>query len=116
MDPSLYVGDVDAVAYEPGAGFVDPNATVYGFARRAMEAGVEFKFDTQAHEGADRWGARITGVETSAGTIEAPVVVITAGAWTNQLLGPLDIDLGLVPVLARVTLFRWAFDRSSRTT
>ena len=36
------------MAYEPGAGFVDPNATVFGFARAAMEKGVEFKFDTRA--------------------------------------------------------------------
>lgn len=113
LDPSLYVGDVDAVAYEPGAGYVDPNATVYGFARAAMNMGAEFKFDTRAIKVLTD-GERVTGVETSGGTIEAPVVVVTAGAWANQLLGPLGIDLGLVPVLARVTLFRWAFDRSPR--
>jgi len=111
LDPSLYVGDVDAVAYEPGAGFVDPNATVFGFARRAMEMGVEFKLDTRATKVLTE-GGKITGVETSAGTIETPVVVITAGAWANQLFEPLGIDLGLVPVLARVTLFRWAYERS----
>ncbi len=113
LDPSLYVGDVDAVAYEPGAGFVDPNATVFGFARAAMEKGVEFKFDTRAvkvlHD-----GGKVTGVETSDGTIKAPVVIVTAGAWANQLLEPLGIDLGLVPVLARVTLFRWAFERATQ--
>ena len=57
-------------------------------------------------------GGRVTGVETTAGVIQAPVVVIAAGAWANELFAPLGIDLGLVPVAARVTLFRWAFDRS----
>src|SRR6476659_6560022 len=41
LDPSLYVGDVTAVAYEPLAGYADPNATTYSFARAAMDRGVE---------------------------------------------------------------------------
>lgn len=113
LDPSLYVGDVDAIAYEPGAGYADPNATVYAFARAAMDKGVEFKFDTRVLKVLTE-GKRVTGVETDRGTIEAPNVVVTAGAWANQLFAPLGIDLGLVPVLARVTLFRWAFERSSQ--
>ena len=113
LDPSLYVGDVDAVAYEPNAGYADPNATVFGFARAAMDRGVEFKLDTRVTRVLTEAG-RVTGVETTAGTIAAPVVVIAAGAWANQLFEPLGIDLGLVPVLARVTLFRWALERSPR--
>lgn len=113
LDPSLYVGDVAAVAYEPGAGYADPNATVYSFAQAAMDKGVEFKLDTRVTRMLTE-GERVTGVETSGGTIKAPIVVITAGAWANQLLEPLGIDLGLVPVLARVTLFRWARGRSPR--
>jgi sarcosine oxidase, subunit beta len=111
LDPSLYVGDVTAVAYEPRAGYADPNATTYAFARAAMDRGVEFKLDTRATKVLTD-GGRVTGVETTAGVIQAPVVVIAAGAWANELFAPLGIDLGLIPVAARVTLFRWAFDRS----
>lgn len=57
-------------------------------------------------------GSRVTGVETSRGTIAAPTVVVAAGAWTNQLFDPLGIDLGLRPIPARVAVFRWAYDRS----
>lgn len=113
LDPALYLGDVTAVAYEPAAGYADPNATTYAFARAAMDQGVEFRLDTRVTRVLTD-GERVAGVETSGGTIEAPVVVIAAGAWTNQLFAPLGIDLGLVPVAARVTLFRWAFDRSPR--
>jgi len=113
LDPSLYVGDVTAVAYEPRAGYADPNATTYAFARAAMDRGVAFKLDTRVTRVLTD-GGRVTGVETTAGVIQAPVVVIAAGAWANQLFAPLGIDLGLVPVAARVTLFRWAFDRSSK--
>src|SRR5260370_41611501 len=97
LDPALYVGDVTEVAYEPSAGYADPNATTYSFARAAMDRGVEFKLDTQVTRVLTD-GGRVTGVETTAGVIEAPVVVIAAGAWANQLFAPLGVELRLVPV------------------
>lgn len=113
LDPSLYVGDVTHVAYEPDSGFADPNATLFSFARAAMDRGVEFRLDTTVTRVLTA-GDRVTGVETDRGTIEAPVVLVAAGAWANQLFAPLGIDLGLQPILARVTLFRWALDRSPK--
>jgi len=113
LDPSVYVGDVTHIAYEPESGFADPNATTYSFAHAARQRGVEFKLGMRVTRVLTS-GNRVTGVETSDGAIEAPIVVIAAGAWANQLFAPLGIDLGLVPTEARVTLFRWAFDRSPR--
>ena len=113
LDLALFVEDVDVVAYEPGSGFADPNATTYGFARAAMDLGVEFQLDTRTLRVLTD-GGRVTGVETERGTIDASTVVIVAGAWANELLGPLGIDLGLTPRPARVAAFRWAFDRSPR--
>jgi sarcosine oxidase, subunit beta len=49
---------------------------------------------------------RVTGVETAAGTIAAPVVVVVAGAWWRPLLAPLGLDFGLVPQRIQVTIFR----------
>ena len=113
LDPSLYVGDVELLAYEPDSGFADPNATAFGFARAALALGIEFRLDTAVARILTD-GGRVTGVETSRGAIAAPVVVVAAGAWANGLFAPLGLDLGLVPTEARVTLFRWAFDRSPR--
>jgi len=59
-------------------------------------------------------GDRVVGVETSAGPIMAPVVVVAAGAGANSLFAPLGIDLGLVPIEAQVVVFRWAAERSPR--
>lgn len=70
LDPSLDVGDVTHVAYEPQSGFADPNATTYGFARAAMERGVEFQLDTEVTRVVTASG-RVTGVETTRGTIES---------------------------------------------
>ncbi|MGI8552755.1 MAG: NAD(P)/FAD-dependent oxidoreductase, partial [Dehalococcoidia bacterium] len=113
LDPSLYVGDVTQLAYEPDSGYADPNATTYSFARAAMQRGVDFRLETRVTRVLTA-GDQVTGVETTAGAIAAPIVVIAAGAWANQLFAPLGIDLGLVPTEARVTLFRWAFDRSPK--
>src|SRR5437763_7851510 len=96
LDPSLWTGDVTQVAYEPESGYADPNATIYSLARASADRGVTFQFETEVIRvliARDR----VQGVETSRGTIQAPVVVIIAGAWANQLFDPLHIDLGLVP-------------------
>jgi sarcosine oxidase, subunit beta len=111
IDPSLNVDDVTHVAYEPNSGYADPNATTYSFARAAMDRGAEFRLDTRVLRVLTE-GARVTGVETTGGSITAPAVVVCAGGWANHLFRPLGLDFGLVPGLARVTIFRWAFDRS----
>ena len=113
LDPSLSVDDVTHVAYEPEAGFADPNATTHGFARAAMRMGVEFLFETEVTQ-VQTAGNRVIGVQTTTGLIEAPVVVVIAGAWASSLLAPLGIDLGLIPFTGRVTIFRWPMDRSPR--
>jgi sarcosine oxidase subunit beta len=110
IDPSLDVSDVTHVGYEPESGFADPNATAFSFARAAMQGGVEIQLETPVTRILTE-GERVTGVETSKGTIATPRVVIAAGAWANHLFQPLGIDLGLVPTLARIAIFRWAFER-----
>src|SRR5947209_2174810 len=113
LDPSLELSDVSHVGYEPESGFADPNATAFSFARAAMDHGVEIQLETPiARVLTD--GGRVTGVETSNGTIAAPSVVVAAGAWANQLFEPLGINLGLVPTLARIAIFRWAFERAPK--
>lgn len=111
LDPSLYIEDVTHLAYEPESGFADPNATLYSFARAAIDRGVEFQFETQVTRVLTE-SNRVLGVETTKGTFHAPIVIITAGSYVNSLFEPLGIDLGLTPLLARVTIFRWAFERS----
>jgi sarcosine oxidase, subunit beta len=113
LDPSVYVDDIDVAAYEPESGYADPNATTFGMAQAAMEMGVEFLLDTRVLRVLTD-GERVTGVETTEGTITAATVVIAAGAWANALFEPLGIDLGLKPVPARVAAFRWAIERAPR--
>src|SRR5439155_1033653 len=113
LDPSLWTGDVTRVAYEPESGYADPNATIYSLARASADLGVTFQFETEV-TGVLISGDRVKGVETTKGTILAPVVVIIAGVWANQLFAPLHIDLGLVARPGRVSVFRWPMERSSK--
>jgi sarcosine oxidase subunit beta len=113
LDPSLWLGDVTHLAYEPESGYADPNATTHSFAQAATDLGVHFMFETAVTRVLTA-GGRVQGVETTQGTILAPVVVIIAGAWANHLFAPLGIDLGLVPRPGQITIFRWPLQRSPR--
>jgi glycine/D-amino acid oxidase-like deaminating enzyme len=44
-------------------------------------------------------GDRVTGVETAHGALDADVVVVAAGAWTNQVLAPLGVQLPYAPLV-----------------
>src|SRR5262245_10560807 len=51
-----------------------------------------------------RRGERISAVRTAAGDIAADVVVVAAGAWTDQLLAEVDCRLGIEPVRGQIVL------------
>ena len=60
-----------------------------------------------AARGLDIANGRVIGVETSAGRIETPRVVVVAGAWSASLLTPLGLDYGLAPHRIQVSIFHW---------
>jgi sarcosine oxidase subunit beta len=104
--PECRVEDVGAAAWEPGSGFADPNATTFAFAAAAERLGAEVATGCEARRLLVERG-RVTGVETSAGPVTAPAVVLVPGAWAAPLLRPLGLDFGLVPFRIQVTIFRW---------
>ncbi|MDD2050240.1 glycine oxidase ThiO [Pseudomonas putida] len=55
-------------------------------------------------------GGRITGVETVDGVIAGDRVVLTAGAWSGDLLRPLGLELPVEPVKGQMILFKCAED------
>lgn len=66
-------------------------------ARHAQALGVRFLFNT----GIDRIvteGARVSGVVTSAGTLQADAYVLALGSWSSRLVAPLGISLPVYPV------------------
>ena len=66
-------------------------------AKHAQALGVRFIFNT----GIDRIvtdGARVSGVATSAGLLQADAYVLALGSWSSRLVAPLGISLPVYPV------------------
>jgi glycine oxidase len=55
-------------------------------------------------------GERITGVQTEQGDLLADQVVLTAGAWSGELLQTLGINLPVEPVKGQMILFKCTDD------
>ncbi|RWU22096.1 glycine oxidase ThiO [Pseudomonas alkylphenolica] len=55
-------------------------------------------------------GERICGVETTKGVIRGDSVVLTAGAWSGDLLSTLGLDLPVEPVKGQMILYKCAAD------
>jgi sarcosine oxidase subunit beta len=105
IEPLLRTDDLTYGAFEPGSGYADPNATLYGFAAAARAGGATICTDTEA-TAIVRDGERVIGVETNQGRIATDTVVLAGGAWADRLLAPLGVDLGLVPRRVQVVVFR----------
>jgi sarcosine oxidase len=74
--------------FEPGAGFVRPEAGIDANLQSAVRRGAEIRRPSKVLGiDADDDGALI---RTSQGEIRAERVVVAAGAWTSQLLGEID--------------------------
>jgi len=106
IEPLMRTDDLTYAAFEPGSGFADPHATLYGFVAAAGAHGARVYTHTEVSAILTR-GDRVAGVETAAGQISTPTVVLAAGAYADRLLRPLGVDLHLRPRRSRVVIFRW---------
>ncbi|WKZ81722.1 MAG: FAD-binding oxidoreductase [Acidimicrobiia bacterium] len=77
-------------------GGVDPTAVLRGYRNKAIEMGVEYA-ETEALALVDS-GGPAPRVRTGDGDLAAGAVLVTAGAWTADLLLPIGVDLPVVPV------------------
>ena len=55
-------------------------------------------------------GGRVTGVQTAEGVLAADEVVLSAGAWSGDLLRTLGLELPVEPVKGQMILFKCAED------
>jgi sarcosine oxidase subunit beta len=90
--PQLVVDDLIAATFCPRDGHMSPEAVTQGYAAAAAAMGVRIVQGTDV-TGIDVVGARITGVETTAGRIATDTVVCAAGAWSNEVGALAGIDI-----------------------
>jgi sarcosine oxidase subunit beta len=97
LEPRLRTDDLAIGCFEPGVGYCDPLFVASGLAEAAARAGATWRFgrgvSAIAREGE---GYRIELEDGEA--ILAESCVVAAGAWSNELLGPLG---GAVPLTLR---------------
>jgi sarcosine oxidase len=74
-----------AVLFQPEGGRVDADAAVAAMQRGARARGAEMRFDEQVRS--IRIEDDAAKVETDGDVIEAPVAIVTAGAWVKKLIG-----------------------------
>jgi glycine/D-amino acid oxidase-like deaminating enzyme len=102
--PGLWIDDVALASWEAESGYADPVATTNALATRAREEGAAIVLDTRV-EAIRVEGGRVVGVTTSAGPIDAPVVVNCAGLWAPRLLAPLGIKVEIRPTRHQMCVF-----------
>lgn len=98
--PALRLDGIGIAAYEPASGYADPHATIAGFLTAARARGAEVLTGTTV-TGLRVSGGAIRGVETSAGPIDAPIVVSAAGAWSAALFRTVGLELPITGALTR---------------
>lgn len=109
IEPLLFTGDISAAAFEPDAGYADPNATAYGFAEAAVAHGAQIVLDCEAAK-IEIERDRVVAVETNRGRIETRQVLVAAGPWADRLLDPVGLAIGLTPYKSQVVIFRWPME------
>jgi glycine/D-amino acid oxidase-like deaminating enzyme len=95
LAPHIDTAGVVAAWHSPEDCYWAPPAMLAAFHRAALEAGATFRTGPDVRTVA-HGGGRVTGVETSDGPIAANAVIVTAGAWTAQLLE--RSGLGALPI------------------
>lgn len=95
--PGLAIEGIVAATYCPDDGIADPAGLTQGYATVARREGADLRLGVTV-SGVSTEGDRVTGVETSAGAISAPVVVNAAGAWAGALTASAGVTLPLEPI------------------
>src|SRR6185503_13901967 len=106
IEPRLRADDLVGGCYEPASGYCNPVETAQGFARAARNAGARILEDT-AVVGLVLDGDHVRGVRTSAGEIQAPVVVNAAGLWSGPLAAMAGVELPIHVCRHKISIVSW---------
>lgn len=81
--------------FTPRAGYADAVLTAQAMVNAAKERGLEVQTGTQVKQIIVQM-RQVQSVKTTTGELEAPIVVVAAGAWTARLLAPLGVAVQLL--------------------
>jgi sarcosine oxidase, subunit beta len=92
--PDFVTDPFDFAAYEPDSGYADATLTTNSFLEAAKRHGATLiqNCEVIAIHAA---GGRVTGVSTTKGDFDAPVIINAAGAWAKQVASLAGIEIPL---------------------
>jgi len=92
IEPLLVTDDLAGGAYEPNGGYIDVTRMILSWLTAAQANGLRLMTGVKVESILSKAG-KVTGVETAAGRIEAPLVIAATNAWARDLLTPIGIDV-----------------------
>jgi glycine/D-amino acid oxidase-like deaminating enzyme len=95
VEPEIDAAGLGAALWEPDSGYGDPTAVTLAYAGAARRRGVTIEQGIEV-TGLRGAGTRVTGVDTSHGAVEAPVVVNAAGLWSPRIARLGGVELPIV--------------------
>ncbi|HZS33736.1 MAG TPA: FAD-dependent oxidoreductase [Methylomirabilota bacterium] len=95
--PLLDAAGVRAAAWIPGDGYVEPYTLAMAIARAARRLGVRFETERPVTAIRIERGA-VRGVDTPAGPLDAPRVVVAAGPWVERVAEAVGLRVDTVPL------------------
>jgi sarcosine dehydrogenase len=95
--PLLDAAGVRAAAWIPGDGYVEPYTLAMAIARAARRLGVRFETERPVTAIRIERGA-VRAVDTPAGPLDAPRVVVAAGPWVERVAEAVGLRVDTVPL------------------
>lgn len=92
--PGISANDAVGFTFHQRDGHVDPFLTTFAYYEAARRLGVTFESFTEVTDLRYANG-KVFGVESTKGQVDAPVVVLAVGAWTQDLLKKAGVTLPL---------------------
>jgi sarcosine oxidase, subunit beta len=97
LAPGISAEGLVGATYGPMDGIADPSGLTQGYATLARRAGAEIELGVEV-QGVRSSNGRVLGVDTTAGPVDAGVVVNAAGPWAGRLASTVGVDLPLEPI------------------
>jgi sarcosine oxidase subunit beta len=101
--PGISTEGLIGAVFGPRDGIADPSGLTNGYATLARRAGARILTGVDVN-GVRTSHDRVTGVTTSMGSIEAPVVVNAAGPWAGLLAETAGVTLPLEPIPRQIAV------------
>jgi glycine/D-amino acid oxidase-like deaminating enzyme len=102
--PSLASEDIEVAVHSPDDAWIDPQAAMMGFKRKARSLGAEYVADAVVGWEMQHGSARRI-VLSSGAAIEAQMHVLAAGAWSGEVAAMIGMKLPIGPMSREAYFF-----------